>query len=78
MSRSDHLQSHFNFPDKVPLVGHITKAKYLQPNVVGVLVLWETELLLVSYCTWIGFIQRLFVKIDLFKLPFMVGFLLQN
>ena len=52
------------------MVGHISKATYLQPNVVAVSVLRETELLMVSYYTWIGFIQRLLVKIDLFRIPF--------
>ena len=33
------------------MVGHIAKATYLQPNVGGVSVLRETELLLVSYYT---------------------------
>lgn len=52
------------------MVGHSAKATYLQPNVVAVLVLRETELLMVSYFTWIGFIQRLLVKLDLFRIPF--------
>lgn len=52
------------------MVGHIAKATYLQPNVVGVSVLRETELLMVSCYTWIGFIQRLLVKIDIFRIPF--------
>jgi len=52
------------------VVGHIAKVTYLQPNVVGVSVLRETELLMVSYYKWIGFIQRLLVKIDLFRIPF--------
>ena len=34
------------------------------------LVLRETELLMVSYYTWIGFIQRLPVKMDLFRISF--------